>query len=262
MDNSYGLEELHKQLLIIMDDIDRVCRKYNIEYTLSDGSILGAIRHKGFIPWDDDMDIRMMRREYDRFTQIYEKEMKEGFVIGHPCNLATYSVINTKYVIKNIEQKPGTIVHPWISVFPLDNAPKNDRVSWLKATKMRFLSGMLGKPPQYPIFSDKTKKLWDITSFLGGLVGYKNVERWFNRSCTSVPDEKTDLCATYTFNFNGIYDRFPKYLFESYMDCPFEDRTYRCIVHYNEYLTINYGDYMTPPPLDQRKPKHYKQHTN
>ena len=256
MDNSYGFGELHEQLLIIMDDIDRVCRKYNIEYTISDGSFLGAIRHKGFIPWDDDMDVRMVRKEFDRFIKVYETEMKEGFVIGHPCNLATYSVINTKYVIPNVEHRPGTIVNPWVSIFPMDNVPQNEKLSCLKATKMRLLSGMLGKPPQYANFSKKSRRLWDITSFLGGLLGRKNVEEWYRRSCVSIPDEKTDVYSTYAFNSDGVYKRYPKYLFESYRDYPFEDRVYRGIEKYDEYLTMTYGDYMTPLPPEKRDPRH------
>ena len=256
MDDSYGYGELHEQLLIIIDDIDRVCRKHGIEYTISDGSLLGAIRHKGFIPWDDDMDVRMVRKEFDRFVKVYESEMKEGFVIGHPCNLATYSVINTKYVIPNAEQKAGTIANPWVSIFPMDNIPQNETASWIKGNRMRLLSGMLGKPPQYPFFSKKSRRMWDITSFLGGLVGRKKVDRWYRRACVSVSDDKTDFCSSYAFNSKGACKRYPKYLFESYMDVPFEDRTYRAITHYDEYLRIAYGDYMTPPPPEKRIPQH------
>jgi len=104
MDNSYGLADLHEQLLIIMDDIDRVCRAHDIKYTIADGTLLGAIRHKGFIPWDDDMDVRMVRSEFEKFRKIYEKEKREDFIIGHPCNLAAYSVINPNYDIPGLIQ--------------------------------------------------------------------------------------------------------------------------------------------------------------
>lgn len=257
MDDSYGLADLHEQLLLIMDDIDRVCRKYQIEYTISDGSLLGAVRHHGFIPWDDDMDVRMIRKEFDRFIEVYEKEMKEGFVIGHPCNLATYSVINTKYVILGIKAKEGTIQNPWVSIFPMDNIPNDEKESRRKATKMRLLSGMLGKPPQYANFSSKSKIMWEITSFMGMLIGCDNVRRWYNNACTSIRDDETEYCSSYSINSKGIYRRYPKCFFEAYTDYPFENRVYRGIVRYDDYLTMAYGkDYMIPLPPEQRKPKH------
>ena len=258
MDNSYGLAELHEQLLIIMDDIDRVCRAHGIEYTISDGTLLGAIRHKGFIPWDDDMDVRMVREEFEKFKEVYEKEKREDFVIGHPCNLATYSVINPGYDIPGMEKRKGTIINPWVSILPMDVAPKNDFVAKIKATRMRLLSGMMGKPPQYANFSEKSKKMWDITSMIGRIIGYENVKRWFQTSCVSLKNRKTGIYASYTTNTaKAPYRRYPQYLFDSTEDIAYEDRTYKGITHYDEYLRLAYGDdYMTPIKPEMRKPRH------
>ena len=254
MDNSYGIAELQEQLMIILDDIDRVCRKHDIKYTLSDGTLLGAVRHKGFIPWDDDMDIRMMRSEFERFKEIYEKEKNKDFYIGHPCNPATYSVINPTYVIPGMIQKDGSINNPWVSVFPMDNAPKNELVGWLKTTKLRFLAGMMGKPPQYPLFPDKSKRLWDIASFAGGIVGHKRAEKWYHTSCISENGKDTGVLQTYAINLAATYKRFPKEMFETIEDMQFEDRTYMAITQRKEYLLIHYGDdYMTLPPEEKRR---------
>lgn len=110
MDNSYGLAELHEQLLLIMDDIDRVCRAHGIEYTLCGGSLIGAVRHRGFIPWDDDMDVRMTRSDFENFKKIYETEKANGLIIGHPCNLATYSIINTNYTFGEKKMRSISII--------------------------------------------------------------------------------------------------------------------------------------------------------
>lgn len=258
MDNSYGLAELHEQLLLIMDDIDRVCRAHDIKYTLSDGSLLGAIRHKGFIPWDDDMDVRMVRSEFEKFKEVYAKEKKEDFVIGHPCNLATYSVINPNYDIPGMEKRGYAIINPWISIFPMDIAPQNAIVSKVKATKMRVLSGMMGKPPQYSIFSYKAKRLWDITSFFGGLTGRERVNEWFYNSCTSLNENETGYYSSYTSNSKWIYVRYPSEIFKDIMDIEFEDRTYMGIARYDAYLTLVYGNYMIPVPPKEREPKHMR----
>ncbi len=258
MDDSYGLVELHEQLLIIMDDIDRVCRAHNIEYTVSDGSLLGAVRHKGFIPWDDDMDVRMVREEFEKFKQVYAEEKRKDFIIGHPCNLATYSVINPNYDIPGLIKREGTIINPWVSVLPMDVAPKSVFASKMKATKMRLLSGMMGKPPQYANFSKKSRRLWDITSFMGKIFGYKRVARWYNKSCVSLNTKKTGIYASYTTNTSKFaYVRYPQEIFEGTMDMIFENRTYRGLIHYDEYLRLAYGDdYMTPIRPDLRKPQH------
>lgn len=257
MDNSYGLAALHEQLLIIMDDIDRVCRKHNIMYTLADGTLLGAVRHKGFIPWDDDMDVRMVRSEFEKFKEIYAKEKREDFIVGHPCNLATYSVINPNYDIPGMVQREGTIINPWVTVFPMDVASPNAMISNIKTTKMRLLSGMMGKAPQYANFSFKTKRMWDITSFMGKLVGPENAKRWFESSCVSLAGQETGVYASYTENTTFSYIRYPQYWFVSTEDMPFEDRVYRGITSYDEFLRLAYGDdYMTPIAPEQRKPRH------
>ena len=246
MDNSYGLAELHEQLLVIMDDIDRVCRAHGIKYTLSDGTLLGAVREKGFIPWDDDMDMRMLRSEFERFKPIYNREKRKDFVIGNPCNLATYAVINPNYEIPGMVKAAGAITNPWISIFPMDYVSRNKFISAIKATKMRLLSGMLGKPPQYPYFSEKVRKRWDITDFLGKAVGYKRAEKWFESSCKKSNNEDTGLCSNYTVNTKWIYVRYPSKFFTSVQDMQFEDRVYLGSTFSDEFLTMEYGDYMTP----------------
>ena len=259
MDNSYGLAALHEQLLIIMDDIDRVCREHNIEYTLSDGTLLGAVRHKGFIPWDDDMDIRMTRDEFDRFQEIYEKEKNTDFIIGHPCNLVTYSIINPNYRIPGMVQTDNSIVNPWVSVFPMDKAPKSAFRSWIKTTIIRFLSGMAGKPPQYPNFPQKSKRMWDVSSAVGKVIGSARAKRWYHLLCVSDNNSNTGLYACYAFNSKETYYRHPEYFYTAYQDIVFEDRTYRGITHYDEYLTKDYGDYMTPVPPEKRRAVHFDQ---
>ena len=258
MDDSYGLAELHEQLLIIMDDIDRVCRAHDIKYTLSDGSLLGAIRHKGFIPWDDDMDVRMVREEFEKFKVAYANEKREDFIIGHPCNLATYSVINPNYEIRGMEKRVGTIVNPWVSILPMDVAPRSEFIAKIKATKMRLLSGMMGKPPQYANFSKKSRRLWDITAFMGGIIGHKTAEKWYQKSCVSLAGKNTGVYASYTTNTaKAPYRRYPQHLFDETEDIVYENRIYKGITHYDEYLRLAYGDdYMTPISPDQRKPRH------
>lgn len=258
MDNSYGLQELQEQLLIILDDIDRVCRAHGIEYTLAGGTLLGAVRHKGFIPWDDDADVCMMREEFNKFKKIYPKEMRRDFKISAVCNLATYCVVNPGYVISGITKQEGTVVNPWVSIFPFDYAPENVFMAKIKANILRMLSGMMGKPPQYANFPPKSRRMWDITSCLGKIVGKKCVDKWFDRLCqgTGKRESGSKFISSYTENTSNIYKRFSADLLKRYKDMPFEDRTYRTVYETDKYLTFVYGDYMTPLPPENRKPGH------
>ena len=256
MNNEYGMAPLQERLLLIMDDIDRVCRRHGIQYTISDGTLIGAVRHAGFIPWDDDMDIRMMRSEFDRFVKIYQIEKNERFVIGHPCSLAAYSVIDPDYDIPGMVKIEGTINHPWVTIFPMDHIPKNRYISFIRTTCIRFLSGMMGKPPQYPFFPEKSKRLWDIASSLGKLFGPNNAKRLFDRLSTSLNKKDTGYCTSYSLNSRGVYTRYPCDLFSEVEDMVFEDRIYSGIKQYDAYLTMVYGDYMTPIPPEKRNPKH------
>ena len=97
-------KKIQSELLNIMIEIDRVCKILGIKYTLSGGSLLGAIRHKGFIPWDDDMDIAMTRDNYEKFLKYAQRELKDNYFLQtyetdskSPCNFA--KVLNTKMPI-------------------------------------------------------------------------------------------------------------------------------------------------------------------
>lgn len=259
MDNSYGLQELHEQLLMILDDIDKVCRAHGIEYTLSDGTLLGAVRHKGFIPWDDDVDVQMMRSEFEKFKEIYSEEMRKDFKIAHVCNLATYCVVNPNYVIPGMVQRKNTVVNPWVSIFPLDYAPENTLKAKTKATVLRLLSGMMGKPPQYANFPKKSRRMWDVTSFLGGIVGRRRVDKWFDKLCIKDNGRDTGYVSSYVANTIYIYKRHSSALYKRYEDIKFEDRMYRGICEADKYLTMTYGDYMTPVPPESRLPKHLEE---
>lgn len=256
MDDSYGFAEMHEQLLIIMDDIDRVCREHDIKYTLFYGTLLGAVRHKGFIPWDDDMDVGMLRSEFEKFRAVYPQEKNKDYIIGSPCNPAAYSVINPTYDISGIYHKDGTVINPWVTIFPMDSAPNNKTRAWLKATRLRLLSGMLGKPPQYDGFPKKSRRLWDITTFIGRVFGYTGKKEKYYASCMKDNDKNTRYLSTYTTNSKDAYKILNKDWFDDVQDMPFEDRIYKGITRFDEYLTTVYGDYMTPLPEDKRVPRH------
>lgn len=121
------MEKLRIIEVDILDEVVRICNKYDINYYLAYGTLIGAVRHKGFIPWDDDIDIWMFREDYDRFAKIAEKELSEKYYYQdwhkekeYPYNFAKVRLNDTVVL-----QKPITklnIHHGiYIDIFPLDN---------------------------------------------------------------------------------------------------------------------------------------------
>ena len=123
---NYDLKELQNVMLQMMIEIDRICRKNNIQYILSGGTMLGAVRHHGFIPWDDDMDIAMPRKDYDRFVEIANSELPERFRLecyentrDYPYNFGKVRDVNT--IFKEKFTASLNINHGvYIDVFPMD----------------------------------------------------------------------------------------------------------------------------------------------
>ena len=86
----YDIREVQKKLLMILIEFDRICRKHNIKYSLEGGTLLGAIKYKGFVPWDDDIDIVMERPEYERFLKVCKRELNKEFFLQIIGQLSTF----------------------------------------------------------------------------------------------------------------------------------------------------------------------------
>lgn len=125
------LEQLHKVLLIIVDDIKSVCDEENITWILGGGSALGAVRHQGFIPWDDDFDINMPRESFDRFIVAFKKKFRDKYYIHTPIDTPEYGDLLGKIRLKgtvlqtDLAPKDEAELCVFIDIFPIENVPDN-----------------------------------------------------------------------------------------------------------------------------------------
>ena len=136
MDQNKILEEIHllqKLELAILKDVATVCEKHNIKFFLGEGTLLGAIRHKGFIPWDDDVDLIMERSEYERFLEVAQKELGDAYQVQHPMTVDNYwsPFIKVRQLTGDLSFRQNHIAHltdnngPYIDIFPMEYVPTN-----------------------------------------------------------------------------------------------------------------------------------------
>lgn len=244
-----SFEESKRICFDILCYFDDFCRKNNIKYSLGEGTLLGAVRHKGFIPWDDDIDLLMERDQVDRFVSLYKDGPYKLLVPGKHKDWwsGVVRLTDTKTVL--VFEEPNQKAHGlWIALTPIDHAPdtkaelkklRNEALKWI----IRCLR-KIGKKD----FSNKVSRL------LYRFIPIDWLNRQYVKTISSFNNIDTTRCMK--IKLNGGFLVFPSEIMQGYTELEFEGRKFMAISHYDEYLKVMYGDYMTPPPIEQRVPKH------
>lgn len=246
------LKHLQMTILGIMKDIDELCQKNNIEYYLLGGSAIGAIRHQGFIPWDDDLDIIMTAANYEKFIDVCRKHLNpEKYLLQ--VGLEDWPLYFTKIRLKGthfkeIENTAGECDGIFLDVFRLDNAPSNivSRLLQYFAAKV-FTCYQLGERTYHS--ASWKKKLMIALSFP---LKYKPlrtavkdyIEHYNKKECKYLAFFYGRTKFKTSFVEKRIYGTPQRVIFED-MKLPVPE-------YYDEYLTHMFGDYMTPPPPEKQ----------
>lgn len=255
------LRELQLVELEILLEVDRICRENSIEYFLDCGTALGAVRHEGFIPWDDDIDIGMTRDNYEKFIEIVPVKMKGDFF------LQTTKTDNSPYLYAKV-RKNNTIFMEWnkrnldmhhgiyIDIFPYDNVPDNieERNKYLNKCRKIYRLYLLRSTPDRDVPPKKSVK-WIALAILRRLIHYvfrvipmQLIENETIQVFKKYNKVETEYLACQMFN-EIVYckrDLFPL------KQIKFENHLFPCVNNVDKFLTILYGDYMKLPPIEKR----------
>lgn len=256
-------KELRKLQMVEFDmlvELDRICRKHKIEYFLSGGTLLGAIRHNGFIPWDDDIDVMMRRDHYNKFIEVQKKELDkkkyffESIETDPECGMI-YSKIKrkgTKYV-EYSSDKDDTRTGIWIDVFPIDCVKKDNfwsQLNWRRVYCLKMI--LLKKYGHLKKMEDKKKNyIIKIIGIVSLFYNKKRLRKRIVKIMTKYNDKETSKYTSYA----GVYpgkEIFDKYFFDEKIEHEFEGKKFFIPKNYDPYLKQFYGDYMKLPPKEKR----------
>ncbi|MDD6193876.1 MAG: LicD family protein [Lachnospiraceae bacterium] len=238
-------------------EVDRLCRKHGIHYNMVGGTMLGAIRHGGFIPWDDDADIAMLRTDYERFVQICETELdKERFYFqdihstdGYRWGYGKIRRKGTKFIRLGQEFMPYE-QGIFIDIFPMDNVPDG----WAQRLLHRFQCFVLRKELWSEVGKNNEPSLCKrfIYRLMSRIPRKKLIEK-YDTLVDKYRDQTTEMVRILTFPAPKGTCGFYRKWYEEHADYFFEDNMLEGPADYEGWLTYKFGNYLELPPSNQQK---------
>ncbi len=257
------IRELQEIEFSILLDVKKVCDENNITFFLGEGTMLGAIRHKGFIPWDDDIDLIMPRDQYEKFLKIAPEALGSRYEVQHPTTVENYwsPFIKIRLLDHDTKFQQQHILHlsknngPYIDIFPVEYSDKKDGLGvMLTGFFVRFYRGMLSyklgirKPPHF---------YGKLLKFISNFFSVERIHKGLSDTIKPYGEPGKKYMITF-LSYHPLKRQAAEAKdYEKALDWDFEGYKMPVPNGYDNILTTIYGDYMTPPPEDKRIMKHH-----
>ena len=256
MEQTKSVRDVQMKILEVMKYIDRVCRENNIVYYIMGGTALGAIRHGGFIPWDDDLDIFMTPTEYTKFKKMMEAENNQKFMLQEWRTTPSYleyakvRMNGTTFIEESFKNRRDLHQGIYVDIMMLHKVPKRKEIQKLVYYESKFVT-------LYALTQRNWKAKSDVQQIIVKLLKLlpcKLLVRMFYKRIYKNEEMTKDFMYCYWITpakfHSGLFA--PEFFAES-VDIPFEDTKLLGSTHIKEYLEYRYGDYMKLPSLEQQR---------
>lgn len=264
-----SMQEVQKGSLEILKRIDKICAQLKLKYCLAYGTLIGAIRHKGFIPWDDDVDIMMPRKDYDTLVKYFidhKDELKPLEIINPQVNKKcpyTISRISDSRYKLDVDNEDDYGIGLFVDVYPLDGVGNSvAEYTKLKNKSSRYAS-MCFVSTRQKVKRENTKSNFKMAikypAFIVGKILGKDffMNRLYQIAAGCDYDASQYIGCIIWASDDGIRGIFPKSWFDELIDVEFEGSYFKAPKEYDKVLTHGYGGYMKLPPENERIAHHY-----
>lgn len=270
MKNEEKLERLHDISMSLLLKCDEVMKKENISYMLDAGTLLGAVRHKGFIPWDDDADICMMREDYDRFLKIAKEHFTGDFEFIHPGEKgdeAFYDfvpkIISRKAIIDKGSEDyifyKGKYSYPALDIFVIDKVPDSKIGQAIHTKLLIFIYGLaMGhrRCIDYDKYSSAEAVVIKVLSKLGRYIPLYKIAALYDNAAKMFADKNKKTVMSTHSAMDHFGDCYKYEWYNGTDEKEINGHIFPVPKGYEGILEKHYGDYMALPPEEKRKPKH------
>lgn len=237
----------------ILKKIADICNKNNIKYSLAYGTLIGAIRHGGFIPWDDDIDIIILRKDVARFVQLMKMDNTYDVISSdEKFFFYPYLKISDKNTIVK-EKNSTTQTGIWVDVFPLDNVPYNKIKRKIFFFNCKILRGMvLSNTTDFTSSNNRKILIKRVLSFITNIIGLNKIKVIYSKYVRKYETLSSNYISVLSTPYIGK-ETFSNKLLDDLVDVNFETEKFKCMKDYDKYLKQIYGEYMILPSKDKQK---------